>query len=654
MFIVSIAPLNSIPRPASQILDYFSRNSVSVGQLVEVPLNRRKTLGIVFACRDVQDARMEIKNSPFPLKSIFSIVSQHILPEEYLQFARWLSDYYYASLGTVIKRMIPSSILKKPSLALDLPNKIKYRKKPSDSTQGKLHGMLILGAGRVNEYKKILASGRRGQALFLMPDLVTLSALAKQLDKLEVLYSGLGATKQRDLWLRARRGESLKLAGTRLASLMPFADLSQALIENPQDPSHTSWDQNPHTNSVRAMLWLHDHFGISLTLGSECPTIEIQHTALVRNWNISSTTPRLSPKPLLIDMRNELKEKNFSILSKQVQNWLADANKKGGRVTLFIHRKGFASGLLCRDCGHIIFCTECSVPMVYHRSNNIHMPWPEPCRRLVCHRCGKRDTPPTVCPKCQSDRIKYMGGGTQKVQEEIEILFPELKVCRIDSDAAQTFEAQREIIKDFNEGKYDVLIGTHFSLKPLAYSPVAYSAIISIDPLLSLPDYRMGERVFDIVQKLRAMCAKEYAVQTYHPEAPVLQLAMQNKWNEFARQEIPLRKMLKWPPFSQIIRLAYEHKDSNRAQQDVLTTKKRLETQIKYLAKDYPSVMPAVQLLGPSPAFVPKVNNWFLWYIIVKWPVARLGDPVEIEARNRLLDILPKGWDIDVDPIDLI
>lgn len=338
-------------------------------------------------------------------------------------------------------------------------------------------------------------------------------------------------------------------------------------------------------------------------------------------------------------MKEEIKNGNYSILSKELQKQLASSNKS----ILYIPRRGSSTFILCRDCGYVIKCSHCDVPMVLHRIGG----------KLLCHHCGNEEKPPSLCPSCKGYRIKYFGAGTQRVEAELEKMFPKIKIFRLDSDTAKKPEEQQQIIDRFHKSKQSILIGTQMIFDK-NIKPTGLVGIISLETVLNLPDYRSSERVFRTVNRLEEICKKTLLVQTYSPENFAIQTAVDNSWKKFYNKEIQVRRTFHYPPFSRIIKLSFEHKNVKQAEQEAKILLEKLMQQLKQLAINNKQLA----ILGPIPAFIPKVAGKYKWQIIIKnkipaSPLSSQGGK-DLKNRNKLLRIVPSIWEIEIDPESLL
>ena len=300
---------------------------------------------------------------------------------------------------------------------------------------------------------------------------------------------------------------------------------------------------------------------------------------------------------------------------------------------------------MCRDCGHVPKCPNCDVPMVYHLSPI----------QFVCHHCGHSEIPPVLCPNCLGTRIKFFGTGTQKVEVEFKKLFPGAEAIRLDSDVAKDTKAEQEILKQFKNKTVQVIIGTQMIFnKDIAKVPLV--AMMLADTLIHLPDFRSNERNFQIISRLKNLAGEKLLLQTYSPENNAIQFAMKNDYKSFYSEEIETRKELSYPPFSQLIKLAFAHKNPKKAEDEAKIMAEKLKQQIAAnnklltgLSKKTDTInLQPITILGPSPAFISKVRGKYIWQIILKSKIS------DLKLRNKILKIVTPDWTIDVDPLQII
>ncbi|MBU3901471.1 primosomal protein N' [Patescibacteria group bacterium] len=584
MYLLDIIPLTRIPHTQSQILSYFHGAKLPAGALVQIPLGRRQEKGVVIGSRNVADYKMEIKSANFELRNIAKIISNEpVLTKQQIELVLFLGQYYFCSPGLFAKMMLPKKTQSPPP--------------PSPPPQGR---------GR-------LRGG--GQKLIIAPTVFISEKIAINEKNAVLWHSELTQKQKNAAWLVVQTGQARTIIGTRSAVFLPFANLKEIIVVDEANPNHKSWDMFPHYDSRTIAQKLTEIFKAKLTLKSGASTI---------------TTPTLSPSfkearaklsfgekkrgwpPIhIIDMRQELKDGNFSIFSIDLYEAIKKALAAKKQIILFINRRGTANFVLCRDCGYIAKCPNCDAPLAYHLINN------KP--SLLCHHCGAKDTPPTTCPKCHSWRIKTVGSGTQKVEAETKKFFPDAKILRLDSDSAAKPKDQQKIITDFTERQADILIATPmiFSwLTELAAAKPAIVGVLSADTLLHIPDFRSGERTWQMIKSLQSVMAsaaplrvknnaprpavaglpplklrggegelsqnnnKFFFIQTYNPDNSVLKYVKNNDYDGFIKDDLATRQALNYPPFSQIIKLTFRHRDAKKAGQEAKILAAKLENVI--------------------------------------------------------------------------
>jgi len=421
----------------------------------------------------------------------------------------------------------------------------------------------------------------------------------------------------------------------------PFTNLKSIIIENESSELYKSWGRKPYYNAKDIAIELTKIHKAKLVLKNDLPSIETYYWAEQKKYKLlfKNQDSKLPPRARLakggrtqnlIDMRKEMRNGNFSIIGRELQEKLKDSQKS----IIYIARRGTSTFILCRECGYVSICKDCELPMVFHED--------KPSRRLVCHHCGKDDIAPVLCPKCKSAKIKYFGAGTQKVESEVKKLFPEKMVLRLDSDIAEKPAQQEKILKDYKENGNAILVGSQMLLNKNLKADLA--AIISIETILNLPDFKSQERVFQIINQVKKMAGKEFFLQTYNPENFTIKTALENNFEKFYNEEIKNRKAFNYPPFSQIIKLTYGHKNPLQAKNQAKILSEKLKTRIKQLAISNEQLT----ILGPIPAFVMKEKNKYCWNIVLK---NRIRD---LNLRNKLLIIVPSNWEIEVDPDSLL
>ena len=662
MYVVSVIPLAKIPHPAPQTLDYFSMEEISPGGIVQISLVSRKILGVVAACTPLYERKQQIKKSAFHLKKIDRVVSKNpLVPRPYLKLALWSASYFYSPLGHVMRSHLPPTFSKPTEKLLADLTQIEYAGSSSAHITSAPKKPILYWARSNTKSKAAFyrhaiqqALARKQSVLFLVPELYKIAQFREKIPEvmqMEAVHSTLSPAAQYKIWKGALRGELQGVIGTRRALTTPFCNLGLIIVDEEESFLYKSFDQRPYISAKTAALKLAELTGAEIILGSSLPSVESLWQAKKKKYQL--VTPPSSRRPAsdiaVIDMRDEIKNGNFSIFSRELQARIKETLEKNRQAILYISRKGLSSGLVCRDCGHVVMCTNCDVPLVLHQTPV-----------LICHHCGQKQKPTATCPKCQSYRIKFIGAGTERVEQEVRKLCEAhgnlknaCRVIRLDKDSAPTWEQQSAIFNDFSKGKYNILIGTQLMLKEGLLPKVDFAAIVTVDSLLSLPDFRIGEQILRTVDKLWTTSKFRIIFQTYIIDSTIIQfvsnklLWTSNDYSDVLNNflyDIDERRELSLPPFSQLIKLTYAHKDSQKAEQEANILKNKLHTQM--ISCQLP--VASCQILGPSPAFIPREKGRYIWQIVLKSKIA------DLRVRNKLLRIVPNDWKIDVDPIELL
>lgn len=597
MYLIDIIPLTKIPHPQAQILSYFHGAPLERGALVQIPLGRRQEEGIVIGHRDVANYRMEIKNANFELRNIAKIISlEPILTKQQIELALFLGQYYFCSPGIFAKMMFTRRSLGGGGLS----------KKSKPAIKSKL-------------------KTKSKQTLIIAPTISTAENIAKNYKDATLWHSELTQKQKTVAWLAVKTGQAQTVIGTRSTVFLPFNNLRVITILDPTSPNHRSWDMFPHYDSRVIAQKMAELYKAKVTLKN--PLLAIDHLHLA-----------------IIDMRQELKNGNFSIFSIALYDAVKKALAEKKQVILFVNRRGAANFILCRDCGYIAKCQNCDAPLAYHTINN------KP--SLLCHHCGAKDAPPGLCPKCQSWRIKTVGSGSQKIETETKKFFPDGKLLRLDSDNVHQPKDQQKIISAFLEHQADILIATPmiFSwIKELTATKPTVIGILSADTLLHIPDFRSGERTWQTINALASLNYQaRFFLQTYNPDNSVLKYVKNNDYAGFAKEDLETRAALNYPPFSQIVKLTFRHRDPKHAGQEA----KILTAKLQRINKN-----DRIEISDAQPAFLPRERGKYVWNIIIKFKIGNLKLEINNEfllQRNPLLEYIPTNWEIDVDPENLL
>lgn len=531
-----------------------------------------------------------------------------------------------------------------------------------------VHG--VTGSGKTEIYLRavdqVLRSGE--SAIVLVPEISLTPQTVQRFvsrfgDRVGVLHSGLGIGERYDTWRRARTGDLSVIIGPRSALFAPLPRLRLLVVDEEHDESFKEQERAPRFHARdAAMAYARLVQGVCL-LGSATPDVVTYHRAKAgqirllelprrvlahreavlrqqRQFSLPAAYQPLEgdamtidlPPVHVVDMRQELKAGNTSLFSRRLERALADALEARQQTILFLNRRGSATYVFCRDCGWTARCPRCETPLIHHPS----------AENLRCHHCGYQRRAPSRCTNCGGSRVRYFGAGTQRIQAEVETRFPGVRTLRWDWDVTRRKGAHEVILAHFAAHRADVLIGTQMLAKGLDLPLVTLVGIISADTGLHLPDYRSGERTFQVLTQVagragRGPAGGQVVLQTYHPEHEVVRAAAAHDYVAFFAAELHHRRNLGYPPFRRLVRLVFRTASVDAAQRESARVARRLQREAATL-QDPP------EILGPTPCFFSRVRGLSRWQILL-----RGRDPVAVVPPD-----LPEGWAVDVDPVSLL
>lgn len=506
----------------------------------------------------------------------------------------------------------------------------------------------ITGSGKTEVYLRAAAhavdAGK--QVLVLVPEIALTAQLVKRFQAwfgsgIAVAHSKLSQNERGDVWYRMRTGQAQVLIGVRSAVFSPFAELGLVIIDEEHEGSYKQ-EERPNYHARDVALARCRHTGSPLLLGSATPDLCTYYQAITGAYTHLRLTERPNgsrlPQVEIVDMRRELAEKNFSVLSRRLQQALVTTAAVGEQAIVLLNRRGYSTFVMCRDCGQTITCPHCAVALVYHSANE----------DMRCHYCGNTAPVPVECPVCHSRRIKFFGTGTQKAEAELQRL-PEVRVLRMDQDSTMAKFAHEEILRRFANGERNVLIGTQMVAKGHDIPNVTLVGVLSADSPLHLPDYRASERAFSLLTQAAGRAGRgdkpgQVIFQTYEAENSIIRLAARQDYDTFAKEELEERQAFFYPPFSQILKLTVWDKDEGAG----LALAQKLVFYLQRLQLE--NKLQDVQIAGPFPALVAKVRDLYRFNVLLK---AADMQPVKEALLNSEFKEQPNLF-FDVDPASVI
>ncbi len=434
----------------------------------------------------------------------------------------------------------------------------------TDKTVSLLFG--VTGSGKTEVYLDLIAAAlERGKtALFLVPEISLTPQMLFRLrsrfqSAVAILHSGLSAGERFDEWQRLRTGEARIAVGARSAVFAPVENVGLIVIDEEHDGSYSS-ESSPRYNTFDIALLRAKYNGCKLVLGSATPAVETYRRAKEGEFELATLPERINARPMpevrIVDMRREVRRGNPSPFSALLKEKLEACLSGGNQAILFLNRRGYSQTVICRDCGNVLKCEHCDVALTYHSEED----------RLKCHYCGACYRMPKACPACGSTHIRYVGTGTQRVVSELKTLYPEARILRMDVDTTGGKEGHYKILKQFASRQADILVGTQMVAKGHDFPAVTLVGILDADMGLYFPDYRSGERTFQLVTQVAGRCGRaedkgEAVLQTYSPENAILRFAAQYDYEGFYEHEIAMRAATMFPPFAKIVRVMVTGED---------------------------------------------------------------------------------------------
>jgi primosomal protein N'' len=504
-----------------------------------------------------------------------------------------------------------------------------------------LHG--VTGSGKTEVYLQALASviAQGKQGIILVPEIAlttqaVLRVAGRFPQRVAIIHSELSIGERYDEWRRIRSGQVDVVIGSRSALFAPLPQLGLIIIDEEHEPAYKQSERRPTYHARETALMLGNILNIPVVMGSATPSVESYYFAQQEHYRLVELPSRINatlPPVEVIDLRDELHAGNTSIISRRLHAELTRILEQKQQAILFLNRRGAASCILCRDCGYVVMCERCDIPLTYHSTERI----------LLCHYCGHQQQVVQFCPQCGGSGIRYFGLGTEKIQETIQRNFPQARLLRWDRDTARNRRAHEQLLDRFANREADILIGTQMIAKGLDLPGVTLVGVVSADIALSLPDYATPERAFTLLTQVagragRGAEAGNVIIQTFNPQHFSIETASHHDYHTFYATEIATRNRYGYPPFRSFIKFSYHHENRRRCQNEAALLYEHLMAWIARLE------LQDTDIVGPAPALMERVRDQYHWQMIVRGPGN--GD------LHRLLRVIEApGWSIDIDPI---
>jgi len=680
VFIINVVPLVKVSISQNQVFSYSFTEKLNSGTLVEISFSGRKLKGIVLNSY-LADEKNIIKG--FKIKKIEKVLTKEFLSEKQIKLAQFIADYYFSSLGVVLKSFVPQ-ITKARSTNPPRLAETACRREVGHKTCNIKHEGIVLtkeqqdavnkisksyllkaksfllfgpsGSGKTEVYiHAILAIKKKepnfpGQFLILIPDVFLTSWAVERYtqyfnpEEVVVLNSRMSKGQFYANWEKIKSGSAKIIIGSRMAVFAPFANLTLIAVDEEQDMSYKQWDMNPRYDARKVAKKIAEIWETTLVLGSATPRIETYFLSQENNLELLKLPhfgqieeKKILEQTFLVDMKKERWEKNTGWLSKKLKSEIAWALKNKKQVFLFVSRQGLTSFSVCANCKEVLRCPKCDRALILNNDGQYH-----------CLHCAYKTSLTPKCVKCGSLVFNNLGMGTQKVEREILNFFPGAKILRADNQSARKTGTLEKIYAEFSQGQADILVGTQMVSKGWDLPNVSVVGIMDADNLLSLPDFFSYEKAFQSMLQVAGRTNRPKSkfpgvviLQTFHPENPIFQMVAARDYESFFQREIEERKKIGLPPLGKIIKLTFQDYSWEK-------TEKETERALTFLQKNKDT---QTKIFDAQTPLLSKIRGRFRKQIIIRVKGKNALIPKNLKKNIRLL---PPGWLIDVDPISLI
>lgn len=510
----------------------------------------------------------------------------------------------------------------------------------------------VTGSGKTEVYLRAVsvALARGRSALILVPEIALAAQVVEAVktrfgNLVAVLHSALSAGERFDEWRRAREQRARVVVGARSAVFAPLDNLGLIVIDEEHEGAYKQQEHTPRYHARTVALERARREGAVLLMGSATPSVETFYQARQGAHTLLHLPARVEGRPLptvhIVDMREAARARG-GIFSQQMSEAIAERLRRGEQVILFLNRRAYASFVMCRKCGHVVKCHRCEVSLSYHKVDH----------SLRCHHCDYRQSVPAKCPSCGAIHIYPFGLGTQRVEEEMQQLFPEARLLRMDRDTTTRKGAHHVLLARFRAHEADVLIGTQMVAKGLDFPKVTLVGVVSADTALHIPDFRAAERAFQLLTQVagragRARQPGEVVVQTFNPEHEAIQTAATHNYLQFYEREIQHREELRYPPFSRLANVLATHPEEVKAEETCRRAAERLREVINAERID-------AEVLGPVQAPIARLRGLWRWHCLVKCYQPEVLPDLLRNALDGLSHPQGGTLQVDIDPYSVL
>lgn len=660
-----------------QLYTYGVKDDAKIGSKVYVPFARSRNLREAYVVETDEHSGDGLGKR---LRYIEKVDDDVSLSEEMIRTALWMKKRYICRLIDAVncftpvgekarrgqrknpfaeEKGEPSSVKELTLQQAQILQRIGEAAKAKKHMRFLLHG--VTGSGKTEIYiraaQQVLEQGRN--VIVLVPEIALTGQIIDRFigrfgsGKVAVLHSKLSLGERYDQWKKVRDGcdgDGQIVIGARSAVFAPLENIGLIVIDEEHETTYKS-DHTPKYDTIEVALKRvqdKDNNGI-LLLGSATPSVVSYQRAQEGIYELLELTERYNkvvlPEVSIVDMREELKRGNRSIISSELCSKMKDTLEAGRQVILFLNRRGYSTFVSCRECGYVARCPGCGLSLTYHKTGG----------QAVCHYCGYHEPAPNKCPECGSKYIRYFGSGTEKLEEAVSDLFPEYAAERLDLDTVKRKGELTRKLKAFRSGKTQILIGTQIIAKGLDFRNVGLSGIVSADVSLNIPDFRSPERTFQLITQAAGRAGRgdsqgHVVIQTYSPEHYAVAFASQHDYKGFFETEKQLRAYMGYPPYSDLFQIVFTAKREDAAKDGAESWYERIRGRMA--REDQEMVFP------PQQAYLGKIKDIYRYSMLIKCPQGRRAEYSRIVAAVREEDIEKKKKDytaiVDINPYSFI
>ncbi|MFR3568480.1 MAG: primosomal protein N' [Paraclostridium sordellii] len=589
----------SLSKQAEEINEYLKENKIRLGS------KQKEILEYIKNVKEIDLGKL-LENTNATRQSINGLKEKNIINIKETDFYRNPEQIYSVEHKDI-------KLNEEQEKVVNLINQEMFNE---DKKPYMIHG--VTGSGKTEVYMEIIenALNQGLDSLMLVPEIsLTPQTISRFRNKfgniVGVFHSQLSEGEKHDVYKQVKEGKIRILIGARSALFMPFTSLGVIIIDEFHESAYKS-EKNPKFNTIEVANFISRKREVSLVLGSATPSIEEYYKAINGQYKLLEINKRANNKPMpkieVVDMKDELMIGNKSIFSSKLKLDMEEAVKNKNQIILFLNRRGYSNFVSCRKCGYVFTCENCDISLTYHKKSNTGK----------CHYCGYEKEIPKECPECKSKYIKPFGIGTQKIEEEIKSLFPNMRVLRLDRDTTSKKGSFDRILNSFKNKEADVLIGTQMLSKGLDFDNVTLVGILSADMILKFPDFRSAENTFQLITQVSGRAGRseqegKVILQTYDTEHYAIKHAINYDFKGFYQDEIKIRKLFDYAPFNNMLSVVLSGKNNKLVE---INAKKMYDT-LAYLLNER-GIEDLSFILGPNQCSISKINQNYRWQILFK------------------------------------